>query len=77
MRNEEGIKIQLQKKVQRKICVRGITFLTARAPFYVIFLALFVSYLFQVTYLLNGPNKDNIARVVICIMPKIGKYLAI
>ena len=37
MRNQEGIKIELQKKVHRRICVRDITFLTARSPFYVIF----------------------------------------
>ena len=33
MRNPEG-KIELQKKVQRGICARDITFLTARSPFY-------------------------------------------
>ena len=37
MRNQEEIKIELQKKVHKRICVRDITFLTARPPFYVIF----------------------------------------
>ena len=37
MRNQEEIEIELQKKVHRRICVRAITFLTARPPFYVIF----------------------------------------
>ena len=35
MRNQEGIKIELQKKVRRRIRVRDITFLTARPPFYI------------------------------------------
>ena len=30
-------KIDLQKKVHRKICVRGVTFLTGRPLFYIIF----------------------------------------
>ena len=33
MRKPEG-KIELQKKVNRGICVRDITFLTARSPFH-------------------------------------------
>ena len=37
MRNQEG-KIELQKKVHRRICARYITFLTARSPFYVFLL---------------------------------------
>ena len=37
MRDQEGIKIELQKKVQRRICVRDIIFLTTRPAFYVIF----------------------------------------
>ena len=37
MRNQEGIKIKLLKKVHRRICVRGITFLTAHFPFYAVF----------------------------------------
>ena len=35
-RYQEGIKIELQKKVHWRTCVRDITFLTARPPFYVI-----------------------------------------
>ena len=35
MRNQEG-KIELQKKLHRKICVRDITFLAPRSSFYVI-----------------------------------------
>ena len=37
MRNQEG-KIELQKNIYRRICVRDITFLTARSPFYVFLL---------------------------------------
>ena len=40
MRNQEGIKVELQKKVDRRICVRDIKFLTARPLFYVIFCCL-------------------------------------
>ena len=60
IRNQEGIKIELQKKVHRRICVRDI-FLAARHPFYVTFCC-FLRLLplpFQVTYLLNGPYKDT------------------
>ena len=41
MRNQEG-KIELQKKVHKRICVRDITFLTVRRSFYVIFTAFIV-----------------------------------
>ena len=58
MRNQEGIKIVLQKKLYRRICVRDITFLTGYPPFYVVFVAFFVYSPSQVTYLLNGSNKD-------------------
>ena len=34
MKNQEG-KIELQKNIDTRICVRDITFLTARSPFYV------------------------------------------
>ena len=37
MRNQEGIKIKLQKKLHKRICVRDTTFLTARPAFYVTF----------------------------------------
>ena len=60
MRNQEEIKIELQKKLHRRICVTSITFLIARPPFYEIFcyfLCLFRPFS-QVTYLLNGPYKD-------------------
>ena len=64
MRNQEGIKIELHKNVQRRICVRDITILNARPPLYVIFYC-FLSLLpssSQLTYLLNGPIKiHNIA----------------
>ena len=36
IRNQEG-KIELRKIIHRGICVRDITFLTARPPFYAIF----------------------------------------
>ena len=64
MRNQEGINIELQKNVHRRICVRDITILTAHPPLYVIFYC-FLSLLpfsSQLTYLLNGPIKiHNIA----------------
>ena len=66
--DQDGIKIELLKKVHRKICERDITFWTARPPFYVTFccsLHLLPSPS-QVTYLLNGPYKDT--WVVFCIM---------
>ena len=40
MRNQEE-KIELQKKVHRRICLRDITLLAARPPSYVIFLSFF------------------------------------
>ena len=40
LRNQEG-KIELQKIVHRRICVRDITFLSARRPYYVIFCCFF------------------------------------
>ena len=62
MKNQEG-KIELQKKVHRRICVRDITFLTTRTPFYV-FLLLSMSFRLlpapsQVTHLWNGCYKDT------------------
>ena len=60
MRKQEK-KIELQKKVHRRIYERDIIFLTARPPFYVIlcgFLCLLPA-LSQLTYLLNGPYKDT------------------
>ena len=60
MRNQEGIKIELQKKAHRRNCVRDITFLTARPLFYVIFCCFLrlIRSRSQVTCLLNGPFKD-------------------
>ena len=40
MRNQGGIKLELLKKVNRRICVRNITFLTERTLFYAFFLLL-------------------------------------
>ena len=57
MRNQEGIKIELQKKLPRTIYVWDITFLTARPPLYVT-LCCFLRLLprpCQVTYLMNDP----------------------
>ena len=57
MRNQEGIKIDLQEKVHRRICVRDITFLTARPPPSYVSFCCFLRPLpppSQVTYLLNG-----------------------
>ena len=39
MRNQEGIKIELQKKVYRRICVRDVTVLTTRLSFFLSFFA--------------------------------------
>ena len=50
-------KVWVSEKIYRKICGRGINFLTALLPFYLIlccFLCLLLSSS-QVTYLLNGP----------------------
>ena len=72
MRNQEGIKIELQKKVHRRICVRGITFLTARHFFYAIFFCILHLHppFSQVTYLLNGLYKKYIILrwLVLCVM---------
>ena len=61
MRNQEGIKIELQKKAHRRTCVRDIIFLTARPLFYVIFCCILrlIRSPSQVTCLLNGPSKDT------------------
>ena len=53
-------KTELQEKVYRRICVRNITFLIVRPPFYDIscyFLCL-LPHPSQVTYFLNCPYKD-------------------
>ena len=42
MRNQEGIKTELQKKVHRRISVRDITFWAEHSPSYVIFVAFFI-----------------------------------
>ena len=61
MRNQEGVKIELQKKVHRRIRLRDISFLTARATLYVIFCSFIclVAPPSQVTYLLNDPYKGT------------------
>ena len=59
--SQEGTKIELQKKVHRRICVSDITFSNAHPPFYVTFYC-FLRLLplpFQVQYLLNGPYKNS------------------
>ena len=59
MRNQEG-KIELHEKVHRRICVKDITFLTARSPFYVfLLLSLSIPSPSQVTPLRNDPYKDT------------------
>ena len=68
MRNQERIKIELQKKDQRRICVRGVTFFIIRLPFYVIFCC-FLCLLpppSQVMYLLNGPIHDISIDGILC-----------
>ena len=60
MGNQEGIKIQLQKILHRRICVRDITtFMTAHLPFYAI-CCFFCGFPFttQVTDLLIDLHKD-------------------
>ena len=42
MRNQEGVKIQLQEKVHKRICVRDITVLTARLSFFLSFVVFFI-----------------------------------
>ena len=59
MRNQEVIKTDLQKKAYRRICVRDIFFSTACPPFLSFFVAFFIYCPSQVTYLLNGPNKNT------------------
>ena len=57
MRNQEGIKIDLQKKVHRRICVTDITILTVLPPFQAIFYC-FLRLLppsFEVKNLLHDP----------------------
>ena len=56
-RNED----KLLKKVHRRVCERGITFLTVRPPFYVTFCCFLylLSPTSQVKHLLNGPYKDT------------------
>ena len=58
MRNQEGIKIELQIKVHRRFFVRGITFLTTALIFVSFFVAFFVYYPSKMMDLLNGSNKD-------------------
>ena len=65
MRNQEGIKIELQKKVHRKICVRDITVLTARPPFYVTFIAFFVYSLLLSKWLTSWIVPINIHNILI------------
>ena len=48
-----------RKKVHRRLCVRDITFLTARSPFcHFLLLSLSTPFPSQVTHLLNRPYKD-------------------
>ena len=68
MGNQEGIKTELQKKVHTRICMRDITFLTARLSFYVIFCC-FLRLLFppsQLTYVLNGPIQNITTGGILC-----------
>ena len=79
MKNQEGIKIELQKEVHRRICVRDITFFNAVPSFHVIF------YCFL--WLLPFPSdilaEWSLSRYIIllwvefCVMSKILKSLAI
>ena len=71
LHEKPGRKIELQKKVHRRICVRDITFLTARSPFYAFLL--FSSSVrplpSQVTRLRNGCYKYTCTVMsVFCVM---------
>ena len=71
MRSQEEIKIELQKKVHRRICMRAITFLTAHPPFYVIFCCLLYLLPFPSNVLIEWPQKTYILLwVVFCVMSK-------
>ena len=58
--DEKPRRIELQKKVHRKICVWDTTFVTPRPPFYIIFCCFLclIPPPSKVIYLLNGPSKD-------------------
>ena len=79
MRNQEGKKTELQKKVQRRICVRDITFLTAHAPYYVIFCCFLCLRSFPSDVLAVWPQQKYIIFlwVVFCVIWKLWKSLAI
>ena len=71
MRSQEEKKIELQKKVHRRICMRAITFLTARSPFYVIFCCLLYLLPFPSNVLIEWPQKTYILLwLVFCVMSK-------
>ena len=64
MRNQDG-KIELHKKVHKRVCVRDITVLTARSPFYVfLLLSSSIPPTSQVTHLQNGRYKDTYITMV-------------
>ena len=72
MRNKEGTKTELQKKVQRGICVRHFTFLIACPPFYVIFCCLLRLLPFPSDALTGWLQQKHILLwVVFCVMSKI------
>ena len=68
MRNQKRIKIELQKKDHRRICVRDITLLAAQLPFYVIFCCFFrlLPPPSQVMYVLNGSIHDISMDGILC-----------
>ena len=59
--SQEGIKIEWQKKVNRKLSVRDITFFeyTPSFLFHFFLLSSSTPSSSQMTYLLNGPYKDT------------------
>ena len=59
-------KDELQKKVHRRTCVKDITFLTARLPFYVIFCCFLRLLPSQVTSLLNGSVHNITIGSILC-----------
>ena len=68
MRNQERMKLELQEKDHRRICVSDIIFFTTRLPFYVIFccFVLLLSPPSQLMYLLNGSIHDISMNGILC-----------
>ena len=67
MKNQEGIKIELQKKVHRKICVKNITFSTAAfLSCYFLLLSSSTPSHFSSDVLAEGPLHNVIMGIMLC-----------